>query len=115
AGGFQARLPRRVPYRLAIAWPDAEDTIARDPYAFGPVLSEEWLRGIVAGEGEALRQALGAHHATLEGVPGVRFAVWAPNARCVSVVGDFNGWDGRRHPMRLRHTAGVWEIFLPQV
>ena len=56
---------------------------------------------------------LGAHLARQRGVDGVRFAVWAPNARRVSVVGDFNGWDGRRHPMRLRHAAGVWEIFVP--
>src|SRR5215475_12231579 len=51
----------------------------------------------------------------VDGVPGVRFAVWAPNARRVSVVGDFNSWDGRRHPMRLRHGAGVWELFIPRV
>ena len=51
----------------------------------------------------------------VDGVPGVRFAVWAPNARRVSVVGDFNTWDGRRHPMRLRHEAGVWEIFVPRL
>ncbi|RPE74801.1 1,4-alpha-glucan branching enzyme [Vulcaniibacterium tengchongense] len=114
AGGFEARLPARVPYRLEIEWPDAAETV-EDAYAFGPVLAEEWLRGIVAGDGESARRALGAHRMALDGVPGVRFAVWAPNARCVSVVGDFNGWDGRRHPMRLRHTAGVWELFLPRV
>ena len=60
-------------------------------------------------------RALGAHVAEMEGVRGVRFAVWAPNARRVSVVGDFNGWDGRRHPMRLRHGAGVWELFIPRL
>ncbi|MGK9527230.1 1,4-alpha-glucan branching enzyme, partial [Salmonella enterica subsp. enterica] len=52
---------------------------------------------------------------SVDGVQGVRFAVWAPNARRVSVVGDFNGWDGRRHPMRLRHANGVWELFVPRL
>ena len=58
-------------------------------------------------------ETLGAHPMALGGVDGVRFAVWAPNARRVSVVGVFNHWDGRRHPMRLRHGVGVWEIFVP--
>ena len=58
---------------------------------------------------------LGAHPRTLDGVAGTSFAVWAPNATRVSVVGDFNHWDGRRHPMRLRRECGVWEIFLPGV
>ncbi len=56
---------------------------------------------------------LGAHETTIDGVVGHRFAVWAPNAQRVSLVGDFNDWDGRRHPMRLRHHAGIWELFLP--
>jgi 1,4-alpha-glucan branching enzyme len=119
AGGFEARLAEQVPYRLKIGWPGTTKTSTNetieDAYAFGPVLPEEWLHGIVAGDGESLRRSLGAHRIELEGVPGVRFAVWAPGARCVSLVGDFNGWDGRRHPMRLRHTAGVWEMFLPRV
>src|SRR5690606_9990776 len=58
-------------------------------------------------------EKLGAHPTVMDGVPGVAFAVWAPNARRVSVVGDFNNWDGRRHPMRLRHGCGAWEIFIP--
>ena len=62
-----------------------------------------------------LGHALGAHQATMDGVPGVRFAVWAPNARRVSVVGDFNFWDARRNPMRLQLPAGVWEMFIPGV
>jgi 1,4-alpha-glucan branching enzyme len=82
-----------------------------DPYRFGPVLGELDLH--LLGEGTHLRlaQALGAHPCTHEGVAGVRFAVWAPNALRVSVVGDFNAWDGRRAPMRNR--GGVWELFLP--
>ncbi len=67
------------------------------------------------GTHRRLYEKLGAHPITLEGTDGVAFAVWAPNARRVSVVGDFNGWDGRRHPMRKRHEAGVWELFVPGV
>ncbi|TAA26505.1 1,4-alpha-glucan branching protein GlgB [Pseudoxanthomonas winnipegensis] len=114
AGLFEAELPTQMAYRLRIAWPEALEEI-EDPYRFGPALSDDWLQGIVSGDGESARQALGAHRVTHEGVDGVRFAVWAPNARRVSVVGDFNGWDGRRHPMRLRHHGGVWELFLPGI
>ena len=60
-------------------------------------------------------RCLGAHPTEIDGVAGVRFAVWAPNAQRVSVVGDFNGWDGRRHPMRKRHGPGVWELFVPRI
>src|SRR3546814_9669237 len=70
---------------------------------------------IAEGSHLALWQVLGAHPMTREGVAGVHFAVWAPSARRVSVVGDFNHWDGRRHAMRLRGATGVWEIFLPDV
>jgi len=52
---------------------------------------------------------------TVEGVQGVRFAVWAPNAECVAVIGDFNSWDARRHPMRLRVPSGIWELFVPRL
>src|SRR5262249_40336381 len=62
-----------------------------------------------------LAQSIGAAPIELSGIPGVRFAVWAPNARRVAVVGDFNTWDGRRHSMRLRHQAGIWEIFIPRL
>ena len=84
-----------------------------DPYRFGPVLGEmdEYLLG--EGSHRRLWQALGAHLRTHEGVEGVHFAVWAPNAERVSVVGDFNVWDGRRNPMRRRGATGVWEIFIP--
>ena len=58
---------------------------------------------------------LGANVMTIDGVRGVRFAVWAPNASRVAVVGDFNTWDARRHPMRLRHSAGIWELFIPRI
>ncbi len=82
-----------------------------DPYRFGPVLGELDLYLIREGTHRRLWQALGAHSCRHEGVQGVRFAVWAPNARRVSVVGPFNAWDGRRAPMRNRD--GIWEIFLP--
>ena len=84
-----------------------------DPYRFGPVIGE--VDNYLLGEGSHKRlwERLGAHVIEHEGVAGVHFAVWAPNAKRVSVVGDFNRWDGRRHPMRLHPGVGVWEIFLP--
>jgi 1,4-alpha-glucan branching enzyme len=113
-GVFEGESPAPVAYRLRIEWPEAREEI-EDPYAFGPQLDEALLQRLHEGDGEAARAALGAHHVRCGDVPGVRFAVWAPNAQRVAVVGDFNGWDGRRHPMRLRHTAGVWEIFIPRL
>src|SRR3546814_6663995 len=68
---------------------------------------------IAQGRHRQLADCLGAHVVTLQGVAGTRFAVWAPNARRVAVVGDFNEWDGRKHPMRLRRECGVWEVFVP--
>ncbi len=84
-----------------------------DPYSIGPVLGPQ--DDYFIGEGNHLRlyDKLGAHPMTMEGVGGTHFAVWAPNAERVSVVGDFNGWDGRRHVMRKRLEVGVWEIFVP--
>ncbi|NJO37699.1 MAG: 1,4-alpha-glucan branching protein GlgB, partial [Rhizobiales bacterium] len=86
-----------------------------DPYRFAPVIGE--LDNHLLGEGSHRRlwERLGAHLVEHQGVKGVHFAVWAPNARRVSVVGDFNQWDGRRHPMRVHPGTGVWEIFLPDV
>ncbi len=86
-----------------------------DPYSFGPVLGP--IDDVLMAEGTHLRlhDKLGAHLIEHEGVHGVHFALWAPNARRVSVVGDFNDWDGRRHAMRKRGDAGVWEIFIPDL
>ena len=117
AGLFAAMLSDRhaaAPYRLRVHWPDAVQEVA-DPYAFGPQLDDATLARISAGRELALADHLGANPVEVEGVAGTRFAVWAPQASWVGVVGDFNQWDVRRHPMRLRHGAGVWEIFVPGV
>nr|WP_221195476.1 1,4-alpha-glucan branching protein GlgB [Luteibacter sp. Sphag1AF] len=99
-------------YRLRIQWPGGVQE-THDPYAFGMLLQDDDLRRLSEGTHTELFRCLGAHPGTVDGVHGVRFAVWAPNAKRVSVVGDFNSWDGRRSPMRLRMPAGVWEIFVP--
>ena len=121
-GLFDGRLPRRrrpFDYRLQVAWADGRSERYGDPYRIGPLIGEADLHFL--GEGSHLRpfEVLGAHPMTLgEGAyatDGVRFAVWAPNAGRVSVVGSFNGWDGRRHPMRSRGPTGVWELFVPHV
>jgi 1,4-alpha-glucan branching enzyme len=101
-------------YRYRITIPEGEKDID-DPYRFPPVLSNEDTRALAKGEHFSSYLMLGSHPAEIEGAKGVTFAVWAPNASNVSVVGDFNGWDGRRHTMRRRHECGVWEIFLPGV
>ena len=100
------------PYVLRVAWPNAVQE-TEDPYSFDLLLGDLDLHLIGEGTHYELGRCLGAQAMTIGGVEGVRFAVWAPNARRVSVVGSFNTWDGRRHPMRLRHEAGVWELFVP--
>jgi 1,4-alpha-glucan branching enzyme len=106
-------------YRLRITWPtsDGGTTVQEidDPYAFGPLLGDLDLHLIGEGRHHELGDRLGGHATAVHGVDGTRFAVWAPNAQRVSVVGDFNGWDGRRHVMRRRVEAGVWELFVPGV
>ncbi len=120
AGFFETCLAdcrQPVPYRLRAE--NAGGTWElRDAYAFGPVLGplDDYL--LVEGTHRLLYERLGAHplrHVCLAGqaADGVHFAVWAPNAARVSVVGDFNAWDGRRHPMRKRIDSGLWEIFVP--
>lgn len=113
-GLFVARLPVRQKYRLRIRWAGGVQE-TEDPYSFGLLLGEMDLYLFAEGNHRELGQCLGAQLMTVDGVPGVRFAVWAPNARRVSVVGNFNSWDGRRHPMRLRHPTGVWELFVPRL
>jgi 1,4-alpha-glucan branching enzyme len=113
-GLFAVSLDRETSYKLRIVWPDAVQE-TEDPYSFGLLLGDLDLHLIGQGTHYELSSALGAQPMTIDGVPGVRFAVWAPNARRVSVVGDFNSWDGRRNPMRLRPSGGVWEIFIPRL
>ncbi|MFN3724546.1 MAG: 1,4-alpha-glucan branching protein GlgB [Paracoccaceae bacterium] len=113
-GLFLCALPRKSTYRLRATGHDTTWEF-EDPFRFGPVLGE--LDEYLLGEGTHARlwQVLGAHVITHEGVQGTHFAVWAPNAERVSVVGDFNIWDGHRHPMRRRGATGVWETFVPDL
>jgi 1,4-alpha-glucan branching enzyme len=108
-----AELP--LEYELQVSYPAGDSYVLRDPYSFLPTLGE--LDVHLAGEGrhEELYARLGAHPRVVDGIPGVSFAVWAPNASSVSVVGDFNGWDGRLHPMRSLGASGIWEIFVPDL
>ena len=116
-GFFVGLIPRRknaFRYQLEVRWGENTQVID-DPYRFGTLLQELdiWL----LSEGKHLRpyEKLGAHPQTLDNVAGVSFAVWAPNAQRISVVGEFNFWDGRRHPMRQRRENGIWELFIPAV
>ncbi|MEM9433809.1 MAG: 1,4-alpha-glucan branching protein GlgB [Pseudomonadota bacterium] len=116
-GVFEGRVPRRkVPFAYLLRYTKGPHVWeAEDPYRFGPVLGEVDEHLINEGTHRDLWRSLGAHLIRHEASAGVHFAVWAPNARRVSVVGDFNGWDGRRHVMRARGHSGVWEIFLPDL
>jgi 1,4-alpha-glucan branching enzyme len=107
-----AKIRRRQPLKYHATRGDT-DWWLTDPYSFGPVLGP--IDDYLMGEGEHLRlfDKMGAHLIEHEGVRGTHFAVWAPNASRVSLVGDFNDWDGRRHVMRRRIDVGVWEIFIP--
>jgi len=109
--------PEAVPERYCLSWEDRTGNRCSryDPYCFPPQLTDLELQLFGAGRHWHAHRFLGAHPGTWDGIPGVRFAVWAPNAERVSVVGDFNGWDGRTHPMRLRGSSGVWELFIPGI
>ncbi|MCQ4232609.1 1,4-alpha-glucan branching protein GlgB [Pseudomonas stutzeri] len=113
-GFFVTRLLHPQPYLLRIRWAGGEQ-ITEDPYSFGPQLGEIDMHLFSEGNHREIGRVFGSQVVEVDGVTGVRFAVWAPNARRVSVVGDFNGWDGRRHPMRLRFPSGVWELFIPRL
>jgi 1,4-alpha-glucan branching enzyme len=113
-GLFEGPVSDRAPYLLQITWPGAVQE-TEDPYSFGPALGDLDLHLFNEGRHFELAKALGANAMTIEGVTGVRFAVWAPNASRVAVVGDFNAWDTRRHPMRLRYPSGIWELFVPRL
>ncbi len=102
-------------YRLYFRFPDGNSLDTLDAYAFPPLLTDYDL--YLSGEGTHYQkyEKLGAHVREVAGVRGVHFGVWAPNALRVSVVGDFNFWDGRVHPMRLRGETGIWELFIPEL
>ena len=103
------------PYQFRVHYPEGNQFTLRDPYAFLPTLGsfDEHLFG--EGRHERLYDKLGAHVRRLGDVSGVSFAVWAPNAGGVSVVGNFNNWDGRLHAMRMLGGSGIWEIFIPDI
>ncbi|MCV0403118.1 MAG: 1,4-alpha-glucan branching protein GlgB [Chloroflexi bacterium] len=115
AGLVHDLAPGQFSYRLRFTFPDGNSWEHEDPYRFGPSLGEVDLHLIGEGTHERLYDVLGAHPRTHQGVAGVSFAVWAPNARSVRIVGDFDRWDGRLMPMRSMGASGVWELFVPEI
>jgi 1,4-alpha-glucan branching enzyme len=118
AGIYEALCPLPIgqaqgKYQLRVATEGGEMTTLHDPYAFEPLLTDFDLH--LMGEGRLFHgyEKLGAHLRDIDGVTGVNFAVWAPNAQSISVIGDFNKWDARRHPLRKHPSGGVWELFIP--
>ncbi len=109
--------PEAIPNRYRIIWRDGErrEHISHDPYSFPPQLSDFDLHLFGEGQHWHAYRMLGARTHEVDGVAGVLFAVWVPGAERVSVVGDFNQWDGRCHPMRVRGGSGVWELFIPEI
>jgi len=106
---------RMFDYRVRLLLPDGSREERHDPYAFPLVLTDFDLHLLAEGTHLEAYRRLGAHPIEVAGVRGVHFALWAPNAVRASVVGDFNGWDGRRHMMRSRGHSGIWEIFIPEL
>jgi 1,4-alpha-glucan branching enzyme len=116
AGLFEGSVEGPVEnYEFEVSYPDGSTVTIQDPYSFVPTLGELDLHLIGEGRHRRLHQKLGARPHTERGVAGVAFAVWAPNARAVRVVGNFNSWDGRLHPMRTMGSSGVWELFVPEI
>jgi len=120
AGVYEAICPRlpkgdATRYKLRFATDEGRMVTMDDPYSFPPVFSDYDL--YLWGEGNLLHayDRMGAQLRTIDGVSGVNFAVWAPNADSVSIVGDFNGWDGRRHPLQKHSHNGIWELFVPKL
>jgi 1,4-alpha-glucan branching enzyme len=115
-GFFVGRIPSKEKpgYRFRIEYPLAT-RVVHDIYGFGDILTRDELNQVREIGSDATYRVLGAQRRNVGGVEGFLFAVWAPNARRVSVVGDFNDWDGRRNPMRLRHDGGIWELFIPEL
>ncbi len=115
AGYYAALIPgKEVPsYQYRVTWPDGTVKVEGDPYRFAPVISKKDTDRFAAGIHYEAYNMLGAHVCTIDGTKGVHFAVWAPNALRVSVVGDFNHWDGRVHQMRRLWDSGIFELFIP--
>jgi len=119
-GLFEASASGELPsspdsYRIEATSGDGRVLIYRDPYAFAPLVGDLDLHLFGQGKHHEAYRVMGAHPRNVNGISGTSFAVWAPNAQRVSVVGDFNGWDGRRHMMRRLGGSGIWEIFVPGV
>ena len=102
-------------YELEVAYPDGNVFTLRDPYAYLPTLSELDVHLASEGRHEELYDKLGAQVREIDATAGTSFAVWAPAAAAVAVVGDWNSWDGRLHPMRALGSSGIWELFVPGV
>ncbi|HKB10095.1 MAG TPA: 1,4-alpha-glucan branching protein GlgB [Vicinamibacterales bacterium] len=116
AGVFELRIAGQQPdYRLRITFPGRHTMEIDDPYRYGRVLTDFDLHLLGEGKHHRMFEKLGSHLVEFGGTRGVHFAVWAPNAERVSVIGDFNGWDGRVTPMRLLVPGGIWEIFIPEL
>jgi 1,4-alpha-glucan branching enzyme len=115
-GFFEATIPGAAevfPYQLRKTAADGTVQIFRDSYSFMPTLTDFDIYLFGAGDHHRIYEKLGAHYAEVNGIGGVQFAVWAPGARSVSVIGEFNGWDRRHHAMRVLGSSGIWEIFIP--
>ena len=116
AGLFEGTIDDEIgDYELEVGYRDGATFTLRDPYAFFPTLGDLDLHLVGEGTHGRLWEKLGAHRRVVDGVEGVSFAVWAPNARGVRVVGGFNSWDGRLHQMRALGSSGVWELFIPDI
>jgi 1,4-alpha-glucan branching enzyme len=116
AGLYEVRVDEPRPdYRLRITYPGGQVVEIDDPYRYGRVLTDFDLHLVGEGTHHRMFEKLGSHCIDFAGTRGVHFAVWAPNADRVSVIGDFNGWDGRVTPMRLLVPGGIWEIFIPEL
>lgn len=112
--GLMGRRRNHFAYRLKVQYADVTVEI-EDPYRFASLLNDEDIYLFGEGTQERLYRWMGAHHKTVEGVGGMNFVVWAPSAKRVSLVGDFNHWDGRRHVMRKHPASGIWDIFIPNL
>ena len=100
-------------YKLNVRFDNGDEVTYFDPYVFEPVIDPIDISLFNEGKHYSIYEKMGAHPMTVDGVEGVLFAVWAPNADRVSVVGNFNNWDGRRHPMRKLDYSGIYELFIP--